>query len=126
MAAASEKRYKAHRLIEEAEEDFEAAQGLDEENEVKKKASRACEDAFHALVETVDVVLISHGKQVPRSHEERREMLHDIGRNDLELLYGAAKDVLHTEGYYEQHVLKGSQRRLIDRIRAVIEKELSP
>lgn len=124
--AATEKRYKAQRLIEEAEEDFEAAQGLEEENEVKKRASRACEDAFHALVETVDVVLISNGKQVPRSHEERLEALHDIGREELELLYGAAKDRLHTTGSYDQNILKGSQRRLIDRIKATVEKELGP
>lgn len=124
MAVVSEKRYKAHRLIKEAVEDFEAAKSLDEEYEVKKKASRACEDAFHAYVETVDVVLLGHGKPVPRSHDERRGMLLDIGRDDLFLLYGAAKDVLHTEGYYEQHVLTPIQKDVITRIENVVEKEL--
>jgi len=126
LMATAEKRYKAHRLIEEAEQDFDAAQDLDEENEVKKRASKACEDAFHALVETVDVVLLSHGKKVPRSHEERINELRGIGRDDLYLLYAAAKDRLHATGYYDQHVLTESQRDLIDRVKSVIEKELEP
>lgn len=40
------------------------------------------------------------------------------------MLYSAAKDRLHTEGYYEQR-FSPTQKTIIEKIRSVVKKELS-
>ncbi|MBS1262840.1 MAG: hypothetical protein MAG715_00003 [Methanonatronarchaeales archaeon] len=121
--ATREKVFKARELVEEGEFDYQRALDMEDEFKPRKVSSQACENVFHAMVETVDVVLARRGKPVPDSHLKRMEALQEIGRSDLVDIYAFAKETLHDEGYYEQR-LSPLQESAIDRVKAVIEKEL--
>ncbi len=123
MAAASEKVYKARELFEEGEFDYQRALDMEGEFKPRKTSSQACEAVFHALVELTDIVLTRQGGAPPKNHLKRMEALEAAGRTSLLSLYVFAKELLHDEGYYEQK-LSPLQEIAIDRVKAVIEKEI--
>lgn len=109
---------KTRQLLDESIADFGAAEKLEEELQVRKRAALACEKAFHAFVTLTD--LIVHGA---KTHNERVTALEKEGRTDLAYLYGELKDALHTECYYGQ-VLTSRQSSRLRRLREVVEAEL--
>lgn len=110
---------KARSLLEEGLHDFSVAEEADQEYEIRKRASLACEKVFHALVIVADLVL----GQETGAHTPRIVALEDMGRTDLAHLYERAKDALHTDGYYGQELTERQRRRLRE-IRDAIEREL--
>ncbi|MBS1263821.1 MAG: hypothetical protein MAG715_01012 [Methanonatronarchaeales archaeon] len=120
-----EKAYKARELVEEGEFDYQRALDMEGEFRPRKVSSRACEAVFHALVELTDVVLARHGRVSPKNHEGRVNALLDVGRSDLADLYEEAMFRLHDQGYYEQKLWPRA-KETIDRVKAMVEKELGP
>lgn len=110
---------KARALLEEGIHDFAVSQEADQEYEIRKRASLACEKVFHSLVIVADLVL---GRE-SRGHTPRIVALEDMGRTDLAHLYERAKDALHTDGYYGQELTERQRRRLRE-IQEAVEREL--
>lgn len=114
---------KARQLIQGSFEEFERAEKAEDEQGMRHKGSVACEKAFHALVELANAIIQSAGWELPQSHGGRAEALEDLNRKDLARFYREAKDVLHTEGHYEQR-LGRSQRDMIREVQETVEREL--
>lgn len=114
---------KARELLTEGIEGFDWVAAAEEELGMRRKGSLACEKAFHALVALLDAILQAEARPLPGSHRQRAEALEDVDRDDLARFYRVAKDVLYTEGYYEQSFGRSQQRILIE-ARQVIEQEL--
>lgn len=116
---ASEQLEKARKLIDEGMEEFNRAEQIEEEFESRRKASIACEKAFHAFVEFSNVLLSGD----PGGHTPRIKALRDMGRDDLARFYRFVKDALHTDCFYNQQVGAG-QREAIMETKEVIKREL--
>lgn len=99
---------KARRLLEESLTDLQAAQDAEEELGIRRRASLACERAFHALVLLANAVL----GEDPGNHSRRVMALEDAGRADLANVYERAKDALHTDGYHGQQLTRRQAERL--------------
>lgn len=109
---------KARRLLEEGEIEFEASREAEEELGIRRRASVACEKAFHALVALSDAVI---ERQV-ETHGQRIKALRDLNQNELADLYHIAKDALHTECFYGQQVGR-EQAQVLDRVREAVLRE---
>lgn len=117
---------KALSLIEGATYDFDLATEKDRELEVRRQGSKACEDAFHALVVLTDAILAGEGIPPKEDHSPRiLALMNDLKRMDLADLYRVALRDLHHEGYDLQvfgPVQESTLRRVQDTINAEIEK----
>lgn len=109
---------KARDLLREGEADFSAAQSAEEELGVRRRASVACEKAFHALVAVADAII----QRSVETHGQRSRALRELNRGELADLYRMAKDVLHTDCFYGQQVGR-EQADMIKRVRKVVEAE---
>jgi site-specific recombinase len=116
---------KAEAMLEEGTVGFESALEADEELDIRRRASVSCETAFHALAVVSDALIMAAGREPPRSHDARIEVLQDINRSDLADLYQRAQASLHTSCYYGQRVgriQKDTMRELVDAVRNELAK----
>lgn len=114
---------KARTLLTEGIEEFDRVAAAEEELGMRRKGSLACEKAFHALVALLDAILQAEGRPPPGGHRLRAEALEDVERGDLARFSRVAKDVLHTEGSYEQSFGRSQQQLLLE-VRQVVDREL--
>ncbi|KXB02930.1 hypothetical protein AKJ45_03070 [candidate division MSBL1 archaeon SCGC-AAA261F19] len=113
---------KAENLLEEGMNEYKKAEEIDEEFEVRKRGSIACEKVFHSLVELANAVLLRHRAKLPKTHDDRKEELHLIARGDLADLYAEAQSNLHHSGYYNQR-LGDIQKMTITKVERKIKEE---
>ncbi len=115
---------KAEALLREGLQGFQSGVEAEDELQIRRRVSEACETAFHSLVVLTDALLLLENHSIPENHYSRIEALQDIQRSDLADLYERAYGTLHVSCYYGQRLGRLQEERMRELAQAV-QREIS-
>lgn len=115
---------KAEALLQEGLRGFQSGVEAEDELQIRRRVSEACETAFHSLVVLTDALLLLKNRPIPQSHDSRIEALQDIQRSDLADLYERVYGTLHVSCYYGQRVGRLQEERIRE-LAQVVQREIS-